>query len=104
MIISSRKPSKIAMAAHTTATEKSMEDMTMEELMDYYGEPTFICVLCDEEKYGYGHNPWPVVKNGECCGNCNTRYVIPICFKRSGHPIHYPTEEWHQDAMSGSEE
>ena len=45
-----------------------------------YGEDQFkethICVICDCEFDGYGHNAEPV-KKGICCSDCNTFKVIP---------------------------
>ncbi len=36
-----------------------------------------VCCICGEEIEGYGNNPWPVKEEGECCDNCNYKFVIP---------------------------
>ena len=38
-----------------------------------------ICSICGEEYYGYGNNAEPV-KNGQCCGECNSEVVLPFRF------------------------
>ena len=35
------------------------------------------CVICGKEFNGYGNNPWPVVKSGKCCDECNFDIVLP---------------------------
>jgi len=35
------------------------------------------CVLCKGKIEGYGHNPNPLSKTGNCCDECNTTKVIP---------------------------
>jgi hypothetical protein len=35
------------------------------------------CVICHEHFTGWGNNPDPVKKYGECCDSCNTNAVIP---------------------------
>jgi|TARA_R110000824_G_scaffold227238_2_gene415079 hypothetical protein len=42
------------------------------------------CSICNEEIYGMGNNPQPVILNGKklevadsCCSNCNDNVVIP---------------------------
>ena len=35
-----------------------------------------ICDICGKTFYGYGNNAWPV-KDGICCNECNSIYVIP---------------------------
>ena len=39
-----------------------------------------ICCICGKEIKGWGNNPYPVKENGECCDECNTKYVIPARF------------------------
>ena len=37
-----------------------------------------MCVLCDQPlDCPYGHNPQPLKESGRCCGDCNSRKVIP---------------------------
>lgn len=37
-----------------------------------------ICCICGKEfNEGFGNNPWPVKKEGECCNYCNATVVIP---------------------------
>lgn len=36
-----------------------------------------ICCICGKEFEGYGNNPAPVKKTGECCNECNEKYVVP---------------------------
>jgi len=31
----------------------------------------YTCVLCKKDFEGYGNNPIPLAKNGECCDKCN---------------------------------
>lgn len=37
------------------------------------------CCICGKEDFGWGNNPWPVVKDEDarCCDSCNNMYVIP---------------------------
>lgn len=35
------------------------------------------CCICFKYFEGYGNNPYPVLKEGECCNECNQKYVIP---------------------------
>jgi hypothetical protein len=35
-----------------------------------------ICVICNQDIEGYGHNAQPV-KDGRCCDVCNSTVVIP---------------------------
>jgi|TARA_R110000824_G_scaffold13717_5_gene59298 hypothetical protein len=42
------------------------------------------CSICNEEIYGWGHNPQPVILEGkklnvedDCCSECNDNVVIP---------------------------
>ena len=38
------------------------------------------CCLCGCEFLGYngfGNNPWPLRKTGECCNDCKHMWVIP---------------------------
>lgn len=35
------------------------------------------CCICGREFKGWGNNPWPVKKDGECCDMCNFQYVLP---------------------------
>ena len=43
----------------------------------------FICCLCNKKSFGWGdglqwgNNPDPLMQNGECCDECNTKKVIP---------------------------
>jgi hypothetical protein len=37
------------------------------------------CCICDQSFVGHGHNPEPFDGEiGECCDDCNDRYVVPI--------------------------
>ena len=51
---------------------------------EYNYNKKFICSICGKISYGYGNNPWPVVKDldAECCDECNTKYVIPARIKK----------------------
>jgi len=42
------------------------------------------CVLCGANIIGYGNNPDPLAKEGECCDHCNVTKVIPERIKRLG--------------------
>ena len=42
------------------------------------------CSICEEEIYGLGSNPQPVIHNGKqlkvtdtCCNSCNSKIVMP---------------------------
>lgn len=35
------------------------------------------CCICGKEFTGYGNNPWPVMKDGKCCDECNFDTVLP---------------------------
>ena len=35
------------------------------------------CCICGEYFDGWGNNPWPVKKRGDCCDLCNCFIVIP---------------------------
>lgn len=35
------------------------------------------CCICGDYFDGWGNNPWPVKKRGECCSYCNSFVVIP---------------------------
>lgn len=35
-----------------------------------------ICCICKKEFVGYGNNPYPVKKTGECCDTCNQIVVM----------------------------
>jgi hypothetical protein len=35
------------------------------------------CCICGKEVGKFGHNPYPVRKNGKCCSYCNDTKVIP---------------------------
>lgn len=37
----------------------------------------YTCALCGGSFYGYGNNPDPVAKKGQCCDTCNSTKVIP---------------------------
>jgi hypothetical protein len=39
------------------------------------------CCICGEALIGYGNNPWPVEEEGECCDQCNWKYVVPARFE-----------------------
>lgn len=36
------------------------------------------CCICGKEIKGWGNNPYPVKEKGECCDDCNSKYVIPM--------------------------
>lgn len=40
------------------------------------------CVLCGEILEGYGNNPQPIKRRGECCQKCNEERVIPARLHR----------------------
>lgn len=40
-------------------------------------KPQKVCVLCKERFEGYGNNPQPIKRRGECCQKCNEERVIP---------------------------
>ena len=41
------------------------------------GKEIWKCVICNEHFTGFGNNPDPVKRNGDCCDACNTNHVIP---------------------------
>lgn len=40
------------------------------------------CCICNQPITGWGNNPWPVAKDGECCEHCNYTVVIPARLKK----------------------
>lgn len=48
-----------------------------ESLIEATSSKKFICCICGEESEGYGNNPEPVRKTGQCCDACNRKFVIP---------------------------
>ena len=36
---------------------------------------TFECVLCGRRCTGWGNNPWPLSREGQCCEECNLRVI-----------------------------
>ena len=44
---------------------------------EHWDNRRFKCCICGREFSGYGYNPWPVKKSGECCRRCNDEIVIP---------------------------
>lgn len=47
-----------------------------------------ICCICGKEFEGWGNNPYPLKDEGECCDDCNFKYVIPariINMNKGGH-------------------
>jgi hypothetical protein len=51
--------------------------------MDKPENSKYTCCICDEKCVGWGHNPYPVRKQGgypsknRCCETCNITVVIP---------------------------
>jgi DNA-directed RNA polymerase subunit RPC12/RpoP len=39
----------------------------------------YTCVLCKKIYEGYGNNAEPITK-GQCCDECNRRFIIPFRF------------------------
>lgn len=44
--------------------------------MDCTVKETKICCICGSKFTGWGNNPWPVKEEGECCDECNGKYVL----------------------------
>jgi len=42
------------------------------------------CCLCGKKFEGWGNNPAPLAKKGECCDDCNINKVIPARLGRLG--------------------
>jgi hypothetical protein len=38
-------------------------------------EQKYTCVLCKEPKIGFGNNPEPLAKRGQCCDKCNEKVI-----------------------------
>ncbi len=36
----------------------------------------FVCVLCQQQRVGYGNNPYPLSEHGKCCDNCNGKVIL----------------------------
>jgi hypothetical protein len=36
-----------------------------------------VCCICGRPFTGWGHNPWPIREDGECCDECNYSLVVP---------------------------
>lgn len=54
-----------------------MENELAKHITMRTGKPCFYCSICGDYFYGYGNNPYPVVKDpdAQCCDECN-RVVI----------------------------
>lgn len=39
-----------------------------------------VCCICGKEFEGWGNNPSPIKEEGECCNDCNVKYVISARF------------------------
>lgn len=48
------------------------KDLTTED-----GQHVYECCLCHRIVIGHGNNPYPIMKNGSCCDDCNSSIVIP---------------------------
>ena len=50
-------------------------------------EEIYICSLCDERKYGWGNNPYPLCEltdyDSRCCDQCDVEKVLPARLKLS---------------------
>ena len=60
-------------------TVEYLDEDGLPEPADSRGED-FICCLCGEPFYGYGHNPDPlpaVFDSEEACDSCNWEKVLP---------------------------
>lgn len=33
------------------------------------------CCICGKKIKGYGHNPWPIKRTGQCCDECNKEVI-----------------------------
>lgn len=40
------------------------------------------CCICGKTFTGWGHNPYPVKSDGECCSECNMQRVVPARLER----------------------
>lgn len=40
------------------------------------------CCICGKTLTGWGHNPYPVKTEGECCSECNMQSVVPARLER----------------------
>ena len=38
-------------------------------------EREYACCICGKTFTGYGHNPYPIKKGGECCPECNKQVI-----------------------------
>lgn len=46
------------------------------------------CCICGKEiPEEFGNNPWPVKDEGECCDDCNLKYVIPARIEMSTQEV-----------------
>ena len=34
------------------------------------------CDICNDKYIGFGHNAWPLVDDGRCCDDCNSRVLL----------------------------
>ena len=55
-----------------------------EKLLFGLNNNEFTCCICGNRFRGFGNNPEPVKKDGECCDNCNDEYVVPARLKQLG--------------------
>lgn len=46
--------------------------------------PENSCCFCRETFRGYGNHPYPVLKEGTACDDCNFAIVVPQRFRQAG--------------------
>ena len=68
---------KLAMSDDFKLDQAKAEASIVEDSKDDGKKRYFTCCICGKLCEGYGNNPWPVCKEGECCDECNYDKVIP---------------------------
>ena len=48
---------------------------------------TLVCPICGKTFIGYGNNPYPIMKDGKCCDNCNLWVILMRCWLGSNHDV-----------------
>ena len=48
---------------------------------------TLVCPICGKTFIGYGNNPYPIMKDGSCCDDCNLWVILMRMWLDSNHDL-----------------